>query len=165
MRRIELRLSFISYEDGEGLDTAAQALLQKARLTAGDAYAPYSTFHVGAAVLLENGEVVCGSNQENVAYPSGLCAERVALFAASSRFPGVCIQAVAVAAQTKLFTITDPVYPCGACRQVMAEYENHQQSPIRVLMAGAGSSAMEAACAADLLPLQFSADQLRKENK
>ncbi|MBE0641850.1 MAG: cytidine deaminase [Bacteroidales bacterium] len=165
MRHLELKLTFRVYPGGNGLDPDDRALIDRAKQAAGDAYAPYSGFRVGAALMLANGEIVTGNNQENVAYPSGLCAERVALFAASSRFPGVPVHAMAIAAETENFTLTEPVYPCGGCRQVMSEYEASQGQPIRVLMAGPNQDALEAPGVDHLLPLRFSAEQLRKSNR
>ena len=101
--------------------------MQNAKSALKTAYAPYSGFFVGASVLLENGEIINGSNQENVAYPSGLCAERVALFYAGARYPDVKVKTIAVSVLSKNFEVTDVISPCGACRQVMAEYEEKQE--------------------------------------
>lgn len=165
MSLLELKLAFTLYPGGDGLSAGDKALIERAKQAATDAYAPYSGFRVGAAALLANGEIVTGNNQENVAYPSGLCAERVALFAASSQFPGIPVIALAIAAETEKFTIKEPVYPCGGCRQVMAEYEVTQAQPMRVLMAGPGMDTLEAPGVDHLLPLRFSADQLRRSTR
>ena len=162
MREIELRLSFPVYEGAKDLDATARELIGQAASAASRAYAPYSQFRVGASILLDNGEVVVGNNQENLAYPSGLCAERVALFSARARFPEAQVLAIAIAAQAGKHQLKDPIYPCGACRQVLVEVESKQNSPIRVLMAGPGEKVVEARRIADLLPLQFSA-QLSKD--
>lgn len=163
MRRIDLHLQYLAYESSDEMEEEIQSLLTQAGNALKNAFAPYSGFKVGAAALLSNGEIILGNNQENVAYPSGLCAERVALFAAHARYPEERIIALAITADTKRFPIVDPVYPCGACRQVMAEYENKQNSPIRVIMGGPGGIAIESTKVADLLPLQFSANALKKE--
>ena len=118
-------------------------------------YAPYSNFHVGAAVLLENGTIVTGTNQENMAYPSGLCAERTALFYANSQYPEVAVKALAIVARdvdgvTNRYVIS----PCGACRQVMVETEKRFGKPIRVLLCGA-EEVYVCESAASLLPLSF----------
>ena len=100
------------------------------------AYAPYSKFNVGAAARLANGEIVTGNNIENAAYPSGLCAERVAMFAAMAQYPGVAFESLAVTAYSASKTIDEPVAPCGACRQVMVEVEQLSKQPLRVLCQG-----------------------------
>lgn len=124
------------------------------------AYAPYSGFRVGAAVLLENGAIVTGSNQENVAYPSGLCAERVALFAAGAQQPGVAVHTIAIVAHTDRFAIISPLTPCGGCRQVMMEFRHRQSTPIRLLLAG-GGKVWVLNDASLLLPFAFEAEGLK----
>ncbi|MDR3133334.1 MAG: cytidine deaminase [Prevotellaceae bacterium] len=130
------------------------ALLEKAAAATDRSYAPYSHFHVGAAVLLENGEIICGSNQENAAYPSGLCAERVALFYASAQYPEVAIRAVAVHSSVNGQANPDPVYPCGACRQVLLECESRFGQPIKVIMGGTKKIQIVNSVSG-LLPLSF----------
>lgn len=122
------------------------------------AYAPYSRFHVGAAVLLDNGEIVSASNQENAAYPSGLCAERVALFYAGSRYPGVAVKAIAIAAMSG-GKVVEGISPCGGCRQVMLEAETRAAAPIKVFLCGA-SSMRSVDSVADLLPVGFDGSKL-----
>ncbi len=117
-------------EDGELLESAISA--------AEGAYAKYSSFRVGAAVRMSNGVVVIGSNQENAAYPSGLCAERTALFYASARYPGESVEAIAVVALDDKGVLTELTYPCGACRQVMAEYEMRAGREMRIIVGSAG---------------------------
>lgn len=119
------------------LDTADRRLVEDAREATSRAYAPYSHFHVGAAILLDNGEIVTGANQENAAYPSGTCAERATCFYAHSRWPEARFQAIAIAARgTDGQFVTDPVAPCGACRQALLEYETLAGHDVRVLLAG-----------------------------
>ena len=118
------------------------------------AYSPYSRFRVGAAVRMENGEVVTGANQENAAFPSGLCAERSALFYAHSRYPDVPVAALAVAAASADGLTPDPTYPCGACRQVLMESQQRGKRPIRVIMAGARRIVVTESVS-DLLPFAF----------
>lgn len=115
------------------LDLNEQKALQAAIEAIDMAYAPYSDYKVGAALLLENGEIIKGSNQENIAYPSGLCAERVALFAYGSSKRESCIQILAIAAKDKDGNHAESCSPCGACRQVMVEYERLQNKPYKVI--------------------------------
>jgi cytidine deaminase len=129
-------------------------LVEHAQRASEAAYAPYSGFHVGAAALLDNGEIVSASNQENAAYPSGLCAERTALFYAGARYPAAAVKAIAIAAQTGGAFCPLAVRPCGACRQVMLECEKRGQQPVRVIMYG--ERQVEAVQSVrDLLPLSF----------
>ena len=111
-----------------------QSLALKAKEAVKSSYSPYSHFAVGAAVLLANGEVVMGSNQENGAYPSGLCAERVALFYAGAAFPGIAVKAIAIAAQYEGKPTDEPVSPCGGCRQVMMETRRMGGAPIQLMV-------------------------------
>lgn len=155
----------ISFKELNGVDELSasdQELMQKAVRAAKDAYAPYSQFRVGAALLMENGEIITGNNQENAAYPLGLCAERVAFFSAGSHYPGMRIVACAITAQSDRFVIKQPVTPCGACRQAMSEYEENQQTPIRVLMMGAEGKVWEMNGVRSLLPLGFGRGDLEK---
>ena len=123
-----------------------------------DAYAPYSHFCVGAAVLLENGTIVKGNNQENAAYPSGLCAERVALFSAGASFPAIPVVAIAIIA-IKDGDIQSSISPCGACRQVMLETEQRYGRPLRILLCG-NDETIIVSSAKDLLPLCFGKDNI-----
>lgn len=116
------------------LDQADQELIAQAYTACDKAYAPYSNFHVGAAVLLTSGKVVQGNNQENIAYPSGLCAERVALFHASATYPNDSVKTIAIVAKGDLIKADDCLSPCGSCRQVIAESEMRQKSPIRIIL-------------------------------
>ena len=120
--------------DFDLLTNSDKTLVLKAKSMLKSAYAPYSGFLVGAAVHLENGEIITGNNQENVAYPSGMCAERVAIFYAKSQFPNTKINSIAVSAISKNFLIEDVVSPCGSCRQVISEYEVKQNENIRILL-------------------------------
>jgi cytidine deaminase len=118
-------------------------------------YSPYSKFKVGAAVLLENGQIVMGANQENAAYPSGLCAERVAVFAAKSQFPEVAIIALAIAVDSDHFEIKAPAAPCGACRQSLLEFELNQDCPIPVILATKERGVLLIESVKSMLPLFF----------
>lgn len=119
-----------------------------------NAYAPYSNFKVGAAIRFDDGTVTCGSNQENIAYPSGLCAERTAMFYAQAAYPEKTIDAIAIASASGDTLNDSPVYPCGACRQVLLESELRNAKPIRVICYG-GKRTVEVPSASSLLPLQF----------
>ncbi len=157
----EIHLNFESYGSWDELDVTDARLLQAALDSASKAYAPYSRFRVGAAILLEDGSVVCGNNQENASYPQGMCAERVALFSASAQFPEKRIIALALVAESSEM----PLSPCGGCRQVLLEYEQRQNSPIRLLMGAANGSVIVLQEAADLLPFSFSKENLNAVSK
>ena len=162
MKIINCRIVFEEYNSSSELTNEDSYLLEQAIKSAENAYAPYSLYKVGAAVLLSNGKIITGNNQENVAYPSGLCAERVALFYASSNYPGVRVKAIAITAKARDFIIDTPVTPCGACRQVMAEIENRQQDNIRVIMGNGKGKVWISEGINQLLPLMFRAEELKK---
>lgn len=143
------------------LSEADAELLRRAEEASKLAYAPYSRFFVGAALRLVNGQFVIGTNQENVAYPSGLCAERVALFSSSTNHPNEPIEAMAVTARSEKLIHEDPLSPCGNCRQVIAEYQNKQKSPIRLIMGGQGDEVWIFEDSSVLLPFGFEADYLK----
>jgi cytidine deaminase len=119
------------------------------------AYAPYSHFKVGTAILLDNGEIIVGSNQENAAYPSGLCAERVAVFYAGAKYPEAKILKMAISAASDNTTTSAPIPPCGACRQSIAEYEIKQNTPIEIYFMGEIGSIYKSDSLKNLLPLLF----------
>lgn len=121
----------------------------------GKAYAPYSKFHVGASVLLENGEIVEGNNQENIAYPSGLCAERVALFWVGANFPDTKVLTLAIVAKGDLLPVDQILSPCGGCRQVMLETELRQDVSYRIIIVSQNNRTMIFNSAKDLLPFSF----------
>lgn len=143
------------YTSLETLEKEDSELMKAAVEARKNAYAPYSNFQVGAAVLLENGEVVIGSNQENAAYPSGLCAERVAIYHASAKYPGVTIKSVAISATSKNYVVDKPAAPCGNCRQSMIEYEQKQKQPIKILLMGEKGEVLKIDSLLDILPLAF----------
>ena len=147
-------ISYDVFDRIEDLSQEDQRLLNAATEAAKSAYAPYSNFKVGAAVLVENGDIVKGSNQENLAYPSGLCAERVAIFAASASYPDKKFMAIAITAFSEDFTTDKPIPPCGACRQVLIEYEIRDNQPMRCIMRGSSGQIFVFKSMADLLPLQ-----------
>ena len=161
MQEKTLKLNFTTAHLLE-LDEQDKALIANAKAAFTTAYAPYSGFLVGASILLDNGEIVNGSNQENVAYPSGLCAERVAMFYAGAKFPDAKIKAIAVSVLSKTFKVTDVISPCGACRQVMAEYEDKQAQPIKVILHSPTDDVLIANTVQDLLPFMFKSPHLKK---
>ena len=144
----------------EEMEPSMRELVEKAKAMTQNAYCPYSHFHVGAAARLADGQIVAGSNQENAAYPSGLCAERTTLFAADANNPNTPVEALAIACYTQGHYTKDAASPCGACRQVMLETEHRFGKPMQVILYG------EDMCyvfdsAADLLPLNFVAENLK----
>ncbi len=143
------------------LSKSDQALMNKAKAAVEDAYAPYSRFQVGAALQLANGKIVIGNNQENAAYPSGLCAERVAIFQAGALYPNSAVKTIAISCKSKLKPVLAPVTPCGACRQSMAEYETRSGKAIRVIMMGEKGSVYVAKSVHDLLPLLFDGSMIK----
>ncbi len=161
MKEKKITLNFISSHLSE-LDIKDQELIANAKEAFVSAYAPYSGFLVGASILLNDGQVINGSNQENVAYPSGLCAERVAMFYVGSKFPDIKIRTIAVSVFSKSFEVTDVISPCGACRQVMAEYEEKQGQPIKVILHSPNDQVLIANKVQDLLPFMFKSPQLKK---
>ena len=136
MTNKEIKIAYQEYNSLEELESDDRRLADAAIEATGLSYAPYSHFNVGAAVLLEDGEIVKGSNQENAAFPSGLCAERTALFYASSSRPDKAITAIAIAAGQNGVLCSSPVTPCGACRQVMAQYQTKGGRPLATLLIG-----------------------------
>lgn len=150
-----ISISYEQYGHWNELSAQEQVLVHKANEICGNAYAPYSKFNVGAAVLLESGEVVSGSNQENVAYPSGLCAERVALFYCGANYPNEKVKTICIVAKGDLLPISHQLSPCGACRQVMLETENRQSQPYRVILVNQDNTTTVFYSAKDLLPLAF----------
>ena len=135
-------------------------LMNKAVEARGNAYAPYSKFHVGAALLLDNGEIVLGNNQENAAYPSGMCAERVAIWQAGSLFPGVKIKKLAISASSTITKVDKPIGPCGACRQTLSEYEINQKEPFPVIFMGEVGEIVKTPSLLSLLPFSFDSSYL-----
>ncbi len=143
------------YDSMEELAPEDKLLMLEAIAARKNAYAPYSNFRVGAAVKMENGETVIGSNQENASYPSGLCAERVAIFHAGAKFPGVAVKTIAITATSDTYQVSVPAAPCGNCRQAIFEYEFKQKQPIRILLMGEKGNVIVCRAIEDLLPLGF----------
>lgn len=150
------KISVYSLEDA---DESAKILIEKAKEATEQAYVPYSGYHVGAALRLKNGQIIFGSNQENAAYPSGLCAERTAMFYANANFADQPIEAIAVIAYNKGDFVKDVCTPCGMCRQALLEVENRYQQPIKIYMCSR-DTVYEVNSIKDLLPLSFGSDKL-----
>lgn len=157
-----LTITYQEYSSFDDLDIIDQDICREAIKAMTTSHSPYSKFRVGAAVKLESGKIVHGSNQENVAYPSGLCAERVALFTIGSTYPNEKILSIAITAHTDDFQITKPITSCGACLQVMAEYEKKQSYPIDVLFYCQNGSIIKTKGIKSLLPFAFAETRLKK---
>jgi len=155
-QKIEINTSFEIEQDIKALSNKEQSLIHAAKEAAQMAYAPYSNFKVGAAVLLENGEIVKGNNQENAAYPNGMCAERVALFNASSNFPDEAIIGLALTIDYADKNIKEPVFPCGGCRQTILEYEDKWKQAFKIYVLGPNNEIVIIDSIKDILPLSFS---------
>ena len=155
MKEIKIDTTIAVYNGINDLPSELQSLMLQAIETRKNAYAPYSKFRVGAALLLDNGKVVLGSNQENAAYPSGLCAERVAIFQAGAIYPNAKIVKLAITAASDTNPTTSPIPPCGACRQSIAEYEFKQNTPIDIYFMGESGEVYQSKSIANLLPLSF----------
>lgn len=154
--KIEINIHRLQYDELSEID---QKLIEMAKEATSRSYAPYSHFYVGAAALLNNGEIITGCNQENAAYPSGLCAERTTLFYANSKFPNAAVETLAIAARSQSGFLINPIPPCGACRQVLLETERRFRVPIRVLLYSKNDIFL-ANSAEDLLPLSFGSEFL-----
>ena len=150
----EIKIAYQEYESLDQLDPKDKELAEAAIKATESSYAPYSRFNVGAAVRLDTGEIVKGSNQENAAYPSGICAERTAMFYASASHPENAFTGIAIAATQEGILCSNPVTPCGACRQVMAEYQTKGGIPMSIILIG-GSKIWKFEKVEDLLPFIF----------
>lgn len=160
MKSLKLEIPLTSYATEAELPLDEQTLVEQARQATYKSYAPYSNFHVGAALLLEDGTVFTASNQENAAYPSGSCAERSAVFYVGANYPDKKIKAIAVLARPGTGDVFQAVSPCGNCRQSLLEYEHRQKQPIRLLMLQPKGGIIAMDSIADLLPVKFDADDL-----
>lgn len=155
-------ISYETFNSVKELSESDQLLCNKAEVALASSHSPYSKFKVGTAIALADGQVVLGSNQENVAYPSGLCAERVALFTIGANYPNATIKTMAITAQTEVFTIENPVTSCGACLQVMIEMEKRQKSPIEVMFYCMGGQILKVKSVKSLIPFAFVEDRLER---
>lgn len=154
MTNKEIKIAYLEYDSIDQLDPKDKELATAAIQATAYSYAPYSKFNVGAAVMFEDGDIIKGSNQENAAYPSGICAERTALFYASASRPEAAMISLAIAASQNGELCKKPVTPCGACRQVMAQYQTKSGRPMSVLLVGA-RKIWKFSKVDDLLPLIF----------
>ena len=154
MKQINLttKITVYSYEECTQIE---KKLIDAAKQATSNAYAPYSQFHVGAALLLENGQIITGNNQENAAYPSGLCAERTAVFYANAQFPDQKIEAMAVAAFYNGEFTRDLISPCGSCRQVLLEVESRYNTSVKILLYNKSDEVYVAESMSSLMPLSF----------
>lgn len=159
---IEKEISFHLkvYDNDAQLSENDKLLIERARAALKNAYAPYSNFNVAAAVLLQNGEILTGTNQENAAFPVGICAEGTVLSAASAVYPDVQVKKIAITVKSPRHTIQHPVAPCGICRQRLLEYENRFGQPIQIIMQGETGVIYIVNTVKDLLPLYFSNKEL-----
>jgi len=155
VKELNKQTPFSIFDSQAELPSEIQKLMQLAQDAITRAYAPYSHFQVGAALLLENGKIVTGNNQENAAYPSGMCAERVAIWSASSQYPNVVVKKIVITVKSTLKEVDKPVAPCGACRQTLLEYEHKQKKPIEVYFMGETGQVVLAHSLQDLLPFAF----------
>ncbi len=150
------------YSELNELTEKDQVLLMEAKLAVDSSYAPYSQFHVGCALLLNNGLIIRGSNQENIAYPSGLCAERVAIFYAGSAHPDVPVVAMAITVKASNYVVKEPIMSCGACLQSISEYEMKFKHPIRMILQGeTGDIFISERGTSAFLPFQFFVEELK----
>lgn len=160
MKLLNLNITFEQYNGVSELNEQDAILCENAEKALASSYSPYSKFRVGTAIRLASGKIILGSNQENLAYPSGLCAERVALFSIGSAHPNAVIESMAITAQTDAFEILKPVTSCGGCLQVMAEFERKQASPIEVIFYCLNGEVLKVPSVQSLLPFSFVEDRL-----
>lgn len=160
MDQKEIKINYAYYESIADCSADDQILLQACKDALIDSYSPYSNFKVGSAVLLANGKIVKGSNQENVAYPMCECAERVAMYNAWHQYPKVSFMKIAVTTYSNIKSDTPPAPPCGACRQVIFEYEERFEKAIEILLLSQSGKIIKFKSARDLLPLAFGKDFL-----
>ncbi len=161
MLKKRIEINYIEYDSTEELSVKDKELMKKAIVALDGSYAPYSDFNVAAALRMSDGTIVTGANQENIAYPSGLCAERTAIFAAHSAHPQLNIEAIAIVSAQGGKLIESPITPCGACRQVLAESQMRAGAPVRILLGGSGK-VLEFASVGDILPFIFQNEEVRR---
>lgn len=162
MEQKEFNIKYLEFESIDELDNEKRDLLSEAVKACSNAYSPYSGFSVGAAVKSSDCRIIAGNNQENAAYPSGLCAERVAIFSAVSQFPDIKITHLAISVKTVNGRVHTPVAPCGACRQVIAEYEHRQGSKIEIIFSSETGKTIVVNGIDTLLPFTFNSDFLQE---
>ncbi|WP_370477825.1 cytidine deaminase [Tamlana flava] len=155
MKEIKIESILQVFQSLDELPPEVFNLMKSAIKARGQAYAPYSNFSVGAAILVNNGEIVLGNNQENASYPSGLCAERTAIYSAGAQFPNAKILKICICAGSKITPTSKPIPPCGACRQAIAEYEIKQKSPIEIYFMGESGAVAKSKSLENLMPFMF----------
>lgn len=160
MKQISVTANFTVFNSIDELNANDREMMQKAIEVRKQAYAPYSKFKVGVAILLSNGKIVLGTNQENAAYPSGLCAERVAIFYAGANYPDAMVEKIFISASPEDRDLEKPIPPCGACRQSIAEYEIKQDAPIEIYFMGGIGEIYKSDSLKNLLPLLFDKNYL-----
>ena len=160
MEELNITTKATLFDDISKLDSEDCFLMEKAIEARGKAYAPYSNFKVGCALLLDNGEVILGNNQENAAYPSGMCAERVAIWKAGSEYPNMKVKKIAITASSSNKKVDKPVGPCGACRQTLSEYEINQKENIEIIFMGEIGKVVKIGSLLSLLPFSFDSSYL-----
>jgi cytidine deaminase len=149
------------YDAAEALNREDRELLDAARQITDRAYAPYSNFHVGAVARLQNGEIVSGTNQENAAYPVGICAERVLMGTAAVLYPGMPIETMAISYHNLNGDSSKPASPCGMCRQYLKEFEDRTKAPVRLILSGQTGKIYMIEKASQLLPFSFGGADLQ----
>ncbi|MCH3884630.1 cytidine deaminase [Tenacibaculum aquimarinum] len=160
MKKIDIQTSATIFDSVSELSSEEQNLMNNAIEARKKAYAPYSKFKVGAALLLDNGKIILGNNQESAAYPSGMCAERVAIWKAGSDYPNMKVKKIAITAASTENLVNKPVGPCGACRQTLSEYEINQKEPIEIIFMGEIGQIVKTESLLSLLPFSFDSSYL-----
>lgn len=162
MKEIKKESLVLQYDSEEELNEADRQLLQLAKEAVHTSYAPYSKFHVGCALRLNNGVIVKGSNQENIAYPSGLCAERVAIFSAGASYPNEPVHSMAITVKADDYEVNEPIMSCGACLQSMSEFEIKSKQPMRIILQGETGVIYVAEGLRTFMPFMFWVDELKR---
>ncbi len=160
MKEKKFEFEYEVYDDISQLTEQDAWLLREARSATEQAYAPYSNFHVGAVAMMENGEVVAGTNQENASYPVGICAERVLLGSVATLHPNIPVKSIAISYNSEEGKSDHPISPCGMCRQALLEYETRLKQPIRLILGGMEGKVYIIKTASQLLPFAFTSDEL-----
>ena len=160
MKEVNTGSTAFIYEDINELSDVDKNLMKVAVEATKTSYAPYSGFNVGAALLMEDGSIIIGNNQENAAYPSGMCAERVAIWKAGSSFPNKKVKKIAITAVSSNKQLDKPVGPCGACRQTLLEYEINQKEDVEIFFMGEIGNVVKTSSIASLLPFSFDSSYL-----
>lgn len=165
MKKDKIEISYDVFEDISELSQQDAWLLNEAREVTKQAYAPYSNFYVGAVAKLMNGEIVAGTNQENASFPAGLCAERVLLASASTLYPEIAVETIAISYFNSNGSSDQPISPCGICRQTLSEYEDRFERPIRLILGGMEGQIFVFEKSGFLLPLAFTSNDLNHRSK